>query len=785
MRRRSHSKAGLTLPAMLLLLAGCGVGQFPAQGTGAFTIAASASSVNTNGQVHLTALTAAGDPASVTWTIAGGDNAASLGEGHITADGVYTPPNALDRSSAQVRIEAHLENNPAATAITTLVVTPGFVQPLLPQDAALTPGSSVEVTAEIAEVGHGSVYWSLAAADSFPGVAPDTASGNAPDLGTLGNLTCQHRLDQYTTCRASYTAPSSLLAARSVSLAATVSGTPTAAPLRILLNNQGINSSPVANQAAQTGAILLGASGGNDNDYDTFEDRSGTRYIADCCGGTLGALVDDPAGNQYILSNNHVLAESDQARIGDTIDAPGLIDDGCVPLTHAGSTLRDAGRLRYYVPLQSPRTNVDAALAAVSPGVVDPSGSILALGAPGAGSGTGTGPDAPLGAAPPVAGTGEELTAANLGSMRLAKSGRTTGLTCSTVAGVDLAIKVDYYKDCAETQPLYSKTFTGQIAIAGDKFSDSGDSGALVLDAANAQPVGLFFAGGSDGSGHGLSVANPIGDVLQELSRQAGTPLAIAGTATPHSVSCIQYDSAPYNTAQDATGAHAHAAGLAAAPAVSAAAMALAAHIEETSAASLVNPEAGILSTAVGRSLDAPGAPAIVVYTDHSYADQPAASRADASVPANSASAPSVSGTTVPAPVPATIDGVRTQIIVTDAASLARGTQPTTPAVESGLHLSATTLAGAAAIERQYAPQLMSDPAIFGVGVAQSFDDPTAPALLVLVDLDRTPKAMPATIAGLRVRYMRLHRFHTTQSKYASPRHASSCSLKGLIATPR
>jgi len=74
----------------------------------------------------------------------------------------------------------------------------------------------------------------------------------------------------------------------------------------------------------------------------------------------------------------------------------------------------------------------------------------------------------------------------------------------------------------------------------------------------------------------------------------------------------------------------------------------------------------------------------------------------------------------------------------------------------------------------------MADLAIFGVGVAQSQDNPAEPSLLVLIDLDRVPKSMPSTLGGLRVRYMRLHRFHVTQSKYSGAHHASSCALKGL-----
>jgi len=711
------------MPALLLGIAGCGVGQYSGLGAngGAFSITSSASAIQTNGRAQFTALLPNGEPAAVNWSVAEGENASSLGEGHIDANGLYTPPGALARDSVQIRVLATLKNNPAAQASDLLTVTPGFVQSLLPENAALTPGSTLEVTAEIAEVNSGAVVWSL------------TEAGANSNAGVLNNSSCSHGLDQYTTCKVTYTAPAALYGKETVFLSASVNGTTVASPLRILLNTNGWNTSPSTNQATQTGTISLGTSGGNDNDYDTYEDKSGTPYIANCCGGTLGALVQDGAENQYILSNNHVLAESDQGKIGDTIDEPGLIDNGCVPLSHAGSTLRPVGTLSYFVPLASRQSNVDAALAAVAPGAVDPAGSILQLGEAAAG-----GNDS-LGAAPPMAGTGEVLNASNLGSVQLVKSGRTTGLTCSTVESVDLSVRINYFKDCAETQPYYTKTFNNQIGIAGEKFSDSGDSGALVLDSSNAEPIGLLFSGGTDGDGAGLSVANPISDVLQELSSEAGTKFTVTGTNVPHKVACVQYETKPADafsklavSNDDATRAQ---------------------FIAETTGQSLIQRQAGILAVAGGKSLDSPGEAALVIYTDQSKGF---------------------------VSVPQTFDGLRTQMIATDAAALARDEAPQHPATTSGIHLSANLLAGASAVVRQYAPELLHDPAIFGAGVTQSQDNPDEPALLVLVDMDRTPKSMPQTIGGLRVRYMKLHPFHVTQSKYSSQRHASACALRGL-----
>jgi len=697
-----------------------GCGTFPAASSaGGFSISSSATTIATTGQIHFKAMQLDGSPANVNWSVSTTQNSASLGAGSIDATGLYTPPNALSADSVAVEVVAHLQNDPSRTASETVTVTPGFLQPLLPENAAVSLGGTLEVSAQIAEVNGGTVRWSLS----------DGA------MGTLSQSSCQRGKQQYTICKVSYTAGATLSGTQSAHIIATVNNTNTQSLLHVLLNADGINSNALINQSAQTGMIALGASGSNDGDYDVYKDAVGESYIADCCGGTLGALLEDADHNQFILSNNHVLAESDQGKIGDTIDQPGLIDDACRPLSQQGSTVRPAGTLRYYVPLATNQSNVDAALAAVVPGAVNPDGSILQLGQESAGFG------APLSSAPPVAGSGETLNAANLNGLRVVKSGRTTGLTCSTVESVDLAVKVDYYKDCAETQPYYTKTFTGQIGIGGNSFSDSGDSGSLVVDASNAVPVGLFYAGGTDGNGNGLSVANPIADVLTELGNQTGSKLSIVGSKTGHAVTCLNYD----NNTETST----------VLPELSRAAEAQAKSATQNAAAELVNHEKGVLGVVAGKSMDSPGEAAVVVYLDKTK--------------------PNVS-------VPQTIAGVRTAIVVTDARSVTNGTAPKNPVAAAGIRLSASTLNNAAVVARQYASQLFADPAIFGIGVTQSRDNPQEAALLVLVDMNRTAKAMPATLGGLRVRYMQLHRFHVTKSKYAGAHPVSSCSLQSLKA---
>jgi hypothetical protein len=706
------------LAVLSLAAAGCGTMNFPARaGGGGLEIAASSSATTTNGQIALRATGPLGEPPAVTWRIVSGTNVAALGQGSVDASGVYTAPGSISADSIAVTLEAKRTDNPADAAWTTITVKPGFVQPLLPQDVALTPGATAEVTAEIAEVNAGDVSWSLTTAPQGSSALP------AGVLGTLSANTCQRTQDHFTTCTVTYSAPSAL-PAQPVYVVATVNGSGTTAPLRVLVDDRGIVSNPVTNQAIQPGLAALGSSGGNDGDYDTYQDANGDSYLADCCGGTLGALVQDQQGTQFILSNNHVLAESDQGHIGDTIDQPGLIDGACTPLNRPGSVVNPVATLKYIVPLASRQTNVDAALALAAPGAIDPSGAILGLGTPGA--------SGELSAAPPMAGAGEKLTAANLG-MDVAKSGRTTGLTCSNIDAVALAVKIDYFKDCAETQPYSTKTYTNQIGISGSHFTDSGDSGALVLDAANSQAIGLYFAGGTDGDGHGLSVANPIGDVLGELSAEAGSRMSLVGTATPHPIACLQYDPAVPS----------------APPAITPELRVQAQTVADQSMGMLRPRDA--LGTAAGASLDDPGQPAVTVYVANAAAN-----------------------------IPQTIDGVRTQVIVADAAAVARGQAPTMPALEPGLHLTPSALAHAQSVVQQVASRLMTDPAIFGVGVTQSRDNPAEAALLVLVDIGRTPRSLPPAIDGLRVQVLRLHRFHTTRARDFAPERTTACSLKGL-----
>jgi len=243
------------------------------------------------------------------------------------------------------------------------------------------------------------------------------------------------------------------------------------------------SSGGVSHTAKQTPPIQLGTSGGSVVDV-------ANGY---CCSGTLGALVQKN-GVQYILSNSHVLAgdvvsggNGKVSAIGDDIMQPGYVDNNC---SVTGSNIvADLSTLStLYPPGSTP--NVDCAMAQVRAGMVRTDGAILEIG------------------------TLSAQTLAPAVGLLVKKSGRTTGLSRSSISGLNATVNVGYETECAGTS--FTKTFTGQIIIANrrSKFLNSGDSGSLMVEDVTTNPraVGLLYAGSST-----TAVANPIGDVLSNL----------------------------------------------------------------------------------------------------------------------------------------------------------------------------------------------------------------------------------------------------------------------------
>jgi hypothetical protein len=108
--------------------------------------------------------------------------------------------------------------------------------------------------------------------------------------------------------------------------------------------------------------------------------------------------------------------------------------------------------------------------------------------------------------------------------MAIAKSGRTTGLSCGTVQATNVSVSVDYSTSCggATTSTI---VYSNQI-LTSDKFSDAGDSGSLIVEATTAQPVALLYAGDNT---TGATVGNPIQQVLDAFKSGTNTATIVGG----------------------------------------------------------------------------------------------------------------------------------------------------------------------------------------------------------------------------------------------------------------
>jgi hypothetical protein len=220
--------------------------------------------------------------------------------------------------------------------------------------------------------------------------------------------------------------------------------------------------------------------------------------------GTFGCLVRR-GEERFILSNNHVLANSNQGGAGDAILQPGPadggtsddrvatladyveLDFGTAPsecsvadwstklLNYVAGALGSSHQVRAVKQTEG-INRVDAALARpLSPDLV--SNEILYIGAP--------------------VGVG----AATLGT-EVQKTGRTTGYTEGVITQIDATMSISYGEHTA--------LFTGQL-VAG-AMSKPGDSGSAVLDM-DRRVVGLLFAGSE-----AATIINPIDEVFAALN---------------------------------------------------------------------------------------------------------------------------------------------------------------------------------------------------------------------------------------------------------------------------
>lgn len=252
--------------------------------------------------------------------------------------------------------------------------------------------------------------------------------------------------------------------------------------------------------------------------------------------GTLGTIVTDKTtGEKLILSNNHVLANSNNALVGDAILQPGPTDGGQNPADMIARLERFV-RIRFQDepdtptppppgPTPPPGTGCDilSVIVNILNALAAALGSRQRIAAiippmPQAAPSTLVEAQAPVNevdcavAKPidPNMFTGEILGIGQVSGtkpaalgMTVRKSGRTTGFTTGTVNLLNATVNVAYGSRVAR--------FTGQI-ITGP-MSQGGDSGSLVVDGTENKAVGLLFAGSNLST-----ILNPIDNVLSALN---------------------------------------------------------------------------------------------------------------------------------------------------------------------------------------------------------------------------------------------------------------------------
>jgi hypothetical protein len=241
--------------------------------------------------------------------------------------------------------------------------------------------------------------------------------------------------------------------------------------------------------------------------------------------GTLGTIVTDrQTGEKLILSNNHVLANSNDAQVGDPILQPGPTDGGQnpgdvvarlerfvrlyyegeqlgpLPPTEPGEggcllilvniinalvgALGSSTKISTVAPQPSVTTTTQTVDNLVDAAVAKPLDPNMFTGQiRGIGTVSGTKP-------------------ASLG-MRVRKSGRTTDYTEGVVTLLNATVSVAYGAN-------KTARFTGQVIT--EAMSQGGDSGSLIVDTTENKAVGLLFAGSNL-----ATIFNPINAVLDAL----------------------------------------------------------------------------------------------------------------------------------------------------------------------------------------------------------------------------------------------------------------------------
>lgn len=190
--------------------------------------------------------------------------------------------------------------------------------------------------------------------------------------------------------------------------------------------------------------------------------------------GSMCCLVTDGEYN-YILSNNHVLANINTAPLGTSIIQPGLFDGGD-PSKDVIATLDKFIPIKFKSLFKRPINFVDCAIGkAVDPSILSPTIHYVGL----------------------VKGTKNAV----LGS-HAKKVGRSSDLTYGTIIAISGTFKLNFKEGTA--------IFGDQIIT--NYMSQNGDSGAPLIDV-NDYIIGMLMSGNET-----ISVYNPINKVFESLN---------------------------------------------------------------------------------------------------------------------------------------------------------------------------------------------------------------------------------------------------------------------------
>lgn len=211
--------------------------------------------------------------------------------------------------------------------------------------------------------------------------------------------------------------------------------------------------------------------------------------------GTIGARVVNATGQVFALSNNHVLAASNDANIGDPILQPGPFDGGT-------SADQIATLSAFRVIDFSGANNVMDAAIAVS------DATMLGNATP-ADDGYGLPGNRIFGDANSDRVFDDKTQLLGLSVM---KYGRTTKLTRAAITGINATVDICY--EVLVIICVKAARFTDQLVIVQTGFSGGGDSGSLIVaDNTDRNPVALLFAGSNT-----ETIANRIDLVLNHFN---------------------------------------------------------------------------------------------------------------------------------------------------------------------------------------------------------------------------------------------------------------------------